>query len=1008
MRIIPLYNASSILICQLSKRTMSELTSMQAACWFGRITESDLLGGVAAHLYVEFDTQTIDLEKLEMALQRVYLEHPILRMSLDVEGIPHISPSVEKTLLEVDDLTALNQEEQQQHLLVKREHWTHQQLDLTKGQTARFSVSLLDENKARLHIDTDMIAVDPSSFCRLVEDLALFYEEYSASFTPVPFFFDWYDKVQADSDLKQLRRRDRAWWKNRLSNIAPMPALPFYTSINATANEATKVTPTPPQSHRLSEQLTAVEWQALKQLARYQKITLSSLVLSLFAYTLSQATQDTFFRLNVPTFWREPLVEGVDRCIGDFANFVIVNVDTKTPNNLAELSQNIASQMIELLEHSHYAGVNIMRDLSRYHGTAQLAPVVFTAALDLPEGELFSERVKHVFGSMNWTVSQGPQVALDAQIVHINDGILINWDMRLDSLPLTWVTSLFNTFVSLLKEVSEMPSVLEADFDKIKSFATTQKSAKKVASNESESKKIISEKPLSSMQQAYLLGRTTQLPLGGVAMQEFRHYFGCIDTAVLKQRLTDIVKKHDSLRTYININKLTQYVKEDVAVNLTEIDLTEMSQQAASAYITFYQDTYSHQLFDLDTSPWDITVFRLSNNCLSVFVLFDALILDGRSIASIMIELFEEDLTEQDISDPHQADSENESDTTSDPETQRKVCAEDMAYWNEKLAHITQPPKLPWIKPLDQLGIAHFERQSLVIPKASFRQVCRVGAKQSLFKNSVIMSLILKLLASWSSEHSVYVAIPVLPLYSGSFSNNSTFITVEWQSSTDAFDQQASKLQSDVLEGLQHLSFSGVDLARLLFEKCGRGPVLPIVITNGLSWPALPESNSMRLEDGLTQTPQVAIDIRFNTQDDGALVFNIDYVPAAIAPEDIRALLDAIDKAIQQIVTSKVFSFDVLECFPNSIQNNIDNTQNQNGVDNQTADELFNIYVDVINQSYDRPIDKTMDFVAIGLRPHHLKTISKRLHDVYSVELSLPQLLQCRNVNDVEVLLKAV
>jgi hypothetical protein len=34
--------------------------------------------GVAAHLYAEFDGQFIDLQKLHLALQRLYKEHPIL------------------------------------------------------------------------------------------------------------------------------------------------------------------------------------------------------------------------------------------------------------------------------------------------------------------------------------------------------------------------------------------------------------------------------------------------------------------------------------------------------------------------------------------------------------------------------------------------------------------------------------------------------------------------------------------------------------------------------------------------------------------------------------------------------------------------------------------------------------------------------------------------------------------------------------------------------------------
>jgi hypothetical protein len=38
---------------------------------------------IAAHLYAEFDGQFIDLQKLHLALQRLYKEHPILRIEVN-------------------------------------------------------------------------------------------------------------------------------------------------------------------------------------------------------------------------------------------------------------------------------------------------------------------------------------------------------------------------------------------------------------------------------------------------------------------------------------------------------------------------------------------------------------------------------------------------------------------------------------------------------------------------------------------------------------------------------------------------------------------------------------------------------------------------------------------------------------------------------------------------------------------------------------------------------------
>ena len=78
-----------------------------------------------------------------------------------------------------------------------------------------------------------------------------------------------------------------------------------------------------------------------------------------------------------------------------------------------------------------------------------------------------------------------------------------------------------------------------------------------------------------------------------------------------------------------------------------------------------------------------------------------------------------------------------------------------------------------------------------------------------------------------------------------------------------------------------------------------------------MSWPVLSESHPIQQQDGLTQTPQVAIDIRFSTRNDGALIFDIDYAQEAFSSQMIEDFLDALQLAIKQIIGSEIFSFDL-------------------------------------------------------------------------------------------------
>lgn len=945
---------------------MKELTSMQAANWFGR-GASVALGGVSAHLYVEFDGHDIDLKRLSKALERLFLAHPMLRLQVNADGMQSIAPSNQSPRLEVDDFTLMHAQDLEERLQRKRSHWSHQKLDLIKGQASRFSVSLLPSNAFRLHVDTDMVAVDPSSLQRLMEDLALLYENNDAYIAPIPSFFDWYDKIQTDPHLKANRDKDRNWWQRRLSKIAPAPSLPLNLSVSKGAH-----------SHRLSAWLHPSERQALRQLSRKQRISFSSMMLGLFAAALGNATGDQTFRLNVPVFWRPPVVDNVEKIVGDFVNLLLLNVDLNVAGNLAALCQNLASQMIELLGHCTYSGVSLMRDLSRHHGSPQISPVVFTAALDLPTGDLFSPHVQRAFGKMNWAISQGPQVALDAQVASLDGGILINWDVRLDALPEEWVTGLFNDFVTLVKEAAVDPKVMNRP---VKPTTPLHASTSKA------------ENPLTPMQRAYLFGRTAQQPLGGVGMQDFREYHGVMNPALLRSRLSEMVQRYECLRTFIDAERLVKTVSDEAHLNLHEIDLSKLPSQEALKQVRKFRDTYSHSVFDLNEPPWNITLYRLKDDFSIIFSRFDGLILDGQSVSTLMVELIEG--RPPVLRSPSKA-SPNIMDAITSPK-------EDAAYWKTKLFEINDAIQLPWSKPLNQIKTSRYQRKSLTVKSAYFKKLTEKGAKKGLFKNTVMMALILEVLIHWSERKKVCVAVPVMPLHAEAFSSSSTFIAVSWDIKFDSFIDRAKQLQIDILEGLNHLSFSGVDLTRLLFENCGSSPVLPVVLTNGLSWPSLSESSPMKLNDGLTLTPQVAIDIRFVTAADGDLIFNIDYAIEAINSEKIDSLLGDIDKSIKQLIESENFSIDSSELTKNQINSR---PINQRTISTPKRDQILDIYLDVLKKTHRHHTQSNMDFITLGLLPKHLKTISARLKNALFVEVTPAQLLSCRNLDDVEHLLE--
>ncbi|OCC01331.1 peptide synthetase [Labrys sp. WJW] len=869
---------------------------MQAAYWVGRQSAATM-GGVTAHLYAEFDhrgaERKLDVKVLRRAVQLLGERHAMLRLRVSADGLQAVDG--DGPVLEVDDFQALDEEALGQALATKREVKTNQRLPIHLGRVSDFSLSLLPGNRCRLHVDTDMIAIDPQSFRRLMEDLARLYEDGETREPAAACYFDYLALMEADDVLAVRRERDRDWWRARLSQMPHAPALPRPEEPQAGV-----------RSHRLAAQLGPLERQALTETARRHHLTLSTLMLGLFAAVLGASTASRRFRLNVPMFHREPYMPGVDEMIGEFSNPLILPVELAAGESVEGLCQRIGTEMTLAISHAAYPGPSVMRDLSRLNGEMQLAPVVFTAGLDLG-GELFSERVTRVFGAMGFVISQGPQVALDAQVASAYGGILVNWDVRLDAIPEAWVKAMFEAYLACARHVAGAPEALSQPVEAL--LAVCLKSQPSATSHTGRSAGLeeprlmapvsAPERALTPLQRAYLLGRGDQFPLGGVAMQEFREYRGALAIDQFKARLHALVSALPCLRNRIDTDSLTQRVSEEARLNLEEIDLRDLPSAKAWERIEAMREDYAHHRHDLSLPPWHMLVFHLPEpqpgqthpDSHVVFARFDALVVDGRSIATILRQLFGS-VPLSTAAPLSSAESRRQ------PEAAEREA--DAAYWAHKLEAVSEPPRLPWKRPLADIKASRYERRSMTVPRDDFVKLTKVGAARSLFRHSVLTAVILETLAHWAGEGGFCVGVPVA-LPTGAMGNDSTFIAIDYRAGEGTFDDRAKQLQADTLEGLEHLAFSDIDINRLLINRHSGGPVLPVVVTNGLSWETLAEHSPVRLHGGLTQTPQVAMDIRMSLDEHKNLVLCIDHAREALDGEVVEAILAAMARAIAAV-----------------------------------------------------------------------------------------------------------
>lgn len=388
------------------------LAPMQHAMWVGR-QDHQQFGGVAGHLYVEFDGGPIDPQRLCAAATALARRHPMLRVRFLPDGTQRIASTPEDQGLPVIVEDLRHEADASQRLAATREAKSHQQLD---GAVFELALTLLPGDRSRLHVDLDMQAADAMSYRTLMADLAALYQGHDLP--ELSYTYRQYRRaVEAEEAQPQPRRdADRQWWAQRVPGLPDPPALPTTPGRSSC------------RSTRRWHWLDPATRDALFARSQARGITPAMTLAATFANALARWSTTSHFLLNVPLFARQALHPDVDKVVGDFTSSLLLDVDLTEAGTAAARAQVVQDAMRAAAAHSAYPGLSVLRDLSRQRGTQVLAPVVFTSALGL--GELFSSDVTGQFGTPAWIISQGPQVLLDAQVTEFDGGVLVNWDVR--------------------------------------------------------------------------------------------------------------------------------------------------------------------------------------------------------------------------------------------------------------------------------------------------------------------------------------------------------------------------------------------------------------------------------------------------------------------------------------------------------------------------------------------------------------------------------------------------
>ena len=391
------------------------LAPIQHAMWIGRHGEQQL-GGVAAHLYVEFDGAGVDPDQLRMAADKLAARHPMLRTEILPDGTQRITDR--RLPVIIYDLRDLDAAAAEQRLEQIREEKSHQLLDVDM---LELSLSLLPHGRTRLHVDMDMQAADAVSYRNFMADLAAFYG--GAELPELGYTYREY-RSKLTASTPPPSEQDVQWWADRIPELPDPPALPL-VPLSDQQN--------PLRSIRLWHIFDVPTRDALFAAAHRRGITPAMAVAATYSHALARWSSNSRFLLNLPMFGREPYHPDVDRLVGDFTSSVLLDLDLSEADTPAARARTVQETLHATAQHSTVSGLDVLRDMGRHRGTQMLATIVYTSALGL--GDLFAGEVTDRFGEPVWTISQGPQVLIDAQATPLAKGLMINWDVRVEAFP---------------------------------------------------------------------------------------------------------------------------------------------------------------------------------------------------------------------------------------------------------------------------------------------------------------------------------------------------------------------------------------------------------------------------------------------------------------------------------------------------------------------------------------------------------------------------------------------
>ncbi|MEY9913836.1 amino acid adenylation domain-containing protein [Bradyrhizobium japonicum] len=417
--------------------------------------------------------------------------------------------------------------------------------------------------------------------------------------------------------------------------------------------------------------------------------------------------------------------------------------------------------------------------------------------------------------------------------------------------------------------------------------------------------------PLTDVQEAYVLGRSSALELGNVATHSYAEFeVDALDLNRFERAVHDLIMRHDMLRAVVRADGTQQVLAEIGAAPLKRMDLRGESTESAAMQLTELRQRLSHEVRPLHRWPlFEIVVCCMPGNKWRVHISIDALICDAwsrRVLAHDLLCLYRGE------ADKLQPLTLTFRDVVLAERTLRGQAGYGRAerYWFDRLVALPPPPPLPRAQaaPADQQ--ARFRRLQTRIEPGIWSVLKQFAARAGITPSGAVAAVYSDICAAWSGTPHFLLSVtlfnrppidPQVDLIVGDFTSIVLLETPAERLPT--FRARARALQAQLWSDLDHSACSGVKVLRELNRRKRGMRTVPVVLTCVL-FDDRGQAGASEWQDsqnyGISQTPQVLLDCGV-LEHRGALVVRWDYVEGAFPAGMIEDMFGAYVEMLSQL-----------------------------------------------------------------------------------------------------------